>query len=273
MGSRGDAGFPVKIPIPNPVEDIMKPTLLALSLILLVCLIPDRAAAEAPPTDAEDMHVYLLIGQSNMAGRAPIAQADSKPMKGVFLLNGEDAWEVASNPLNRFSTIRKGLGMQKLNPGYSFALEMQKESKGKAIGLVVNAKGGTKIEQWKKGTKFYQEAIRRAQEAQKSGTLKGILWHQGESNQGNPEGYADQLKQLVVDLREDLGVKELPFIAGQVNKVPKINEQIAQLPEILKATAYVSSEGLKCMDRWHFDAASAKELGNRYAEAMKKLLK
>jgi len=225
------------------------------------------------PAIAQQHDVYLLIGQSNMAGRAPIGEQEAKPMEGVFLLNDKDEWEVASNPLNRYSTIRKGLGMQKLNPGYSFALAMQKEAKGRTIGLVVNAKGGTRIEQWEKGTKFYTEAVRRAKEAQKGGTLKGILWHQGESNQGNPEGYADKLAKLVADLRADLGIKDLPFVAGQVNDVPKVNEEIAKLPGLVEHTAYVSSEGLKCMDRWHFDEPSMKELGSRYAAAMLKLLK
>lgn len=245
-------------------------TLLALTA-WVACLA--ASAQSEPPADKEDFHIYLLIGQSNMAGRAPFTEEEAKPMEGVLLLNGQDQWEPATNPLNRHSTIRKGLGMQKLNPGYSFALAMRKESRGKTIGLVVNAKGGTRIGQWKKGTQFYEDAIRRAKAARKDGTLKGILWHQGESDGGAPDGYLEQLQQLVKDLRDDLGVKDLPFIAGQVNNVPEINEQIAKLPETLDHTAYVSSEGLKCMDRWHFDAPSMKKLGERYAEAMKKLQK
>ena len=244
--------------------------MMKISAILCLGLLA-TAFAQEPPAKKEDLHVYLLIGQSNMSGRAPYAEEEAKPMEGVFLLNDKDVWEVASNPLNKYSTIRKGLGAQKLNPGYTFSLEMAKG--GQAIGLVVNAKGGTRIEQWEKGTQFYSEAVRRAKEAQKTGTLKGILWHQGESNEKNPEGYSDKLAKLVADLREDLGVKDLPFVAGQVNNVPKINEEIAKLPEKSEHTAYVSSEGLKCMDRWHFDAPSVKKLGEGYAAEMKKLLK
>jgi len=221
----------------------------------------------------EAFHVYLLIGQSNMAGRAPISQEEAKPMKGIYLLNAADAWEPASNPLNRYSTIRKGLGMQKLNPGYSFAQEMLAPSTGNRIGLVVNAKGGTKIEQWAKGTHFYQEAVRRALEAKKTGTLKGILWHQGESNNGNPQGYAEKLAQLVEDLRQDLGDQALPFVAGQIIGPNEINDEISRLPELSPNTAVASSKDLKTMDRWHFDARSMKELGQRYAAAMKELQK
>ena len=244
----------------------MKKLCIALGLGLLA-----TAFADEPPAKKEDLHVYLLIGQSNMAGRAPFTEEEAKPIKNVFLLNGEDKWEPAKNPLNIYSTIRKGLGMQKLNPGYSFAHAMLGGDKEVSLGLVVNAKGGTRIEQWGKGTKFYAEAVRRAKEAQKSGTLTGILWHQGESNAGNPEGYLEKLAALVADLRKDLAAPDLPFVAGQVRDVPAINEQIARLPETVPMTAFVSSEGLTATDRWHFDAASQKLLGERYAEKMKVL--
>lgn len=242
----------------------------AVKLLLCICC-TSIATAHAQDTyegPKDKLHVYLLIGQSNMAGRAPFTKEESGAIERAYLLNKEGKWEQAENPLNRYSTIRKGLGMQKLNPGYSFSKTMLEKQEDISIGLVVNAKGGSKIEQWKKGTRFYNEIIRRAREAQKKGTLKGILWHQGESNAKNPDGYLDKLKTLITDLRSDLGAKDLPFVAGQVNKVPKINEQIATLPKTVGATGFVRSEGLKAMDRWHFNAESMKLLGKRYAEEM-----
>jgi len=219
----------------------------------------------------ENLHIYLLIGQSNMAGRAPITKEQEGVISNCYLLNGELQWEPAQNPLNRYSTIRKGLNMQKLNPGYSFAQAMLKNQKDISVGLIVNAKGGSKIEQWKKGTRFYKDALKRAKEAQKAGTLKGILWHQGESDNKDPDGYIDKLEKLVKDLRRDLKSPKLPFVAGQVNKVEEINKQIAQLPETLPHTGYVSSENLKAMDRWHFDNKSMLLLGEGYAKEMLKI--
>lgn len=228
----------------------------------------DSGTYEGPK---ENLHIYLLIGQSNMAGRAPFTPEEAKPIERCYLLNTEDTWEVATNPLNRHSTIRKGMGMQKMNPGYYFSKVMLEKNEGVSVGLVVNAKGGTKIEQWAKGTKFYNDAIKRTEAARKTGVLKGILWHQGESNAGNPEAYLKQLKTLVGDLRKDLVMPELPFIAGQVINLPPINDEIAKLPDAVPFTSFVSSEGLKGLDRWHFDAASMKLLGERYAEAMTKV--
>jgi len=243
-------------------------------IILSFCwmlIISAQAQKQKQPTyrgKKDNLHVYLLIGQSNMAGRAPFSENEATAIPRCFLLNAKDSWEPTKNPLNIYSTIRKGAGMQKLNPGYSFSLEMLKKHKDISLGLVVNAKGGTKIEQWKKDTRFYKEAVRRAQEAQKSGTLKGILWHQGESNNGNPDGYLEKLKDLITSLRKDLGIPNLPFIAGQVNKAPKINEQIAKLPQTVPHPAFVSSKDLKTMDRWHFDQKSIHIIGKQYAMEM-----
>ncbi len=221
-------------------------------------------------TADEKHHLYLLIGQSNMAGRAPIGEGEGGVIERCFLLNGEDEFEPAKNPLNKYSTIRKGLNMQKVNPGYSFSKAMLNADEKITLGLVVNAKGGSSIKQWTPESKFYQEAIRRMEVAQKNGELKGILWHQGETDHQDPE-YLSKLKELVKNLRKDLKSPKLPFVAGQVHNAIEVNEQIAKLPSELPHTGVVKSEGLTAMDRWHFDAKSMKILGERYAAEMLKI--
>lgn len=223
----------------------------------------------------EPLHIYLLIGQSNMAGRAPVGEEHAGTLEGCYLFNVEGKWELAENPLNRHSTIRKQLDMQRLNPGYGFAKAMRKDDDTVSIGLVVNAKGGSKIEEWVKGSFFYSEALRRVGQARTSGTLKGILWHQGEGNSREPEVYLAKLKRLIEDLRKDLEAPDLPFVAGQVFYDPEskphtqaINKEIARLPELVPNTGYVSSEGLATFDNTHFDVRSTLILGQRYAEEM-----
>jgi hypothetical protein len=252
--------------------------------LILACLLaaPTAFASENEPVDQaagqtaqkEKLHIYLLIGQSNMAGRAKITEDVAGVIDRCVLLNDKNEWVPAKNPLNLYSTIRKGEGMQKLGPGYGFAKAMLQADPDSKIGLVVNARGGSKIEQWLgKEAKYYKLALQRARAAQATGTIKGILWHQGESNSSKPEAYLDQLKALIANLREDLGDEDLPFVAGQVNNTPvlKINDVIASLPKAVPNTAAVSSKGLKCYDRWHFDTDSQIELGKRYAAAMIKL--
>ena len=53
----------------------------------------------------------------------------------------------------------------------------------------------------------------------------------------------------------NLGLPDLLFVAGQVNDVKAINDQIAELPNQEPHTACASFEGLKEMDRWHFNSA------------------
>ena len=225
------------------------------------------------------MDIYLLIGQSNMAGRADIETQDKDTLKGVYLLTGleEKMWERAANPVNKYSTIRKSLDLQKLGPGYYFAQSMAEKNPKKQIGLVVNAKGGTAISEWMPGTEFYNEAVSRAKQAMKSGTLKGIVWHQGESDISRTEVYMEKLTTLIESLRSDLGNKNLPFVAGQLSedKVERkqFNRMILELPKTVKNTGVVTTENTTTLDETHFDSESQRELGKRYAEQMQKLIR
>lgn len=229
-------------------------------LILLIALTCTLSAAEKPK------RVFLLIGQSNMSGRAPMSEDDKKPINNVFLLDDKGTWQPAANPLNQYSTIRKGLGVQKVSIGYGFALEMSKKT-DQSIGLVVNAKGGSNIDEWKAEGKFFKDAMTRVAAAEKDGSkLEAILWHQGESNAGDNQ-YDKKLATLIEDLRKATGNPELPFIAGEVKEGTPVNKFIAELPKKVKHTAVASSKGLKTMDQWHFDYKSIIELGERYAKA------
>lgn len=230
-----------------------------------------------PAQKPENLDIYLLIGQSNMAGRAAIRETESIPIEDCFLFTGDvkTPWVNATNPLNRYSTVRKTITMQRLNPGYSFARTMTAENPDN-IGLVVNAKGGTKIVQWLPGTELFEAAIQQTRKALRYGNLKGILWLQGEGD-CHPlrvEMYLGHLEILINALREEFNAPDLPFIASQLYETEKrhaFNEMILQLPGFIKNTGVVSSEGTSTFDGTHFDSESAILLGNRYAKELKKL--
>ncbi|MCM8538853.1 MAG: sialate O-acetylesterase, partial [Lentisphaeraceae bacterium] len=214
------------------------------SLIVISTFSFTISAENKPNADKMKHHIYLLIGQSNMAGRAPFSGKEKDVIPNAFLLNDKNEWQDADNPLNRYSTIRKGMNMQKMNPGYYFAKEMLAKQQGVTLGLIVNAKGGTRIDQWKKSSKFFKDAVSRTKKAMETGTLKGILWHQGESDHKN-EKYFEAFSKFVTDLREALGEKDIPFVAGEIKQEVKlINDQLNKLPSALKNTAVVSSKGL-----------------------------
>ena len=236
---------------------------------------------------AETNDIYLLIGQSNMAGRGPYVEAEDKgvfPEGTLFILNDKDVFApIGPYPfINHFSTIRKSAAQ--IGPGVMFARTLLEAHPGKPVYLVSNARGGTSIKEWVKGTHYYDEAVRRTREALKAGQLKGILWHQGETDyrevlkQRGPEAQAKALedyfallRQFITDLRADLNAADVPFVAGQVNQgFTGFNERMLKLPGELPHVSVVTTEGLVTMDGSHFDRPSQLELGRRYGRAMLK---
>ena len=251
--------------------------ILAALPLLCSCGGQRRTAAADPGYD-----VYLLIGQSNMAGRGKMLPQDTlKAIEGVWLLGPEDKPVPARNPLNQYSTIRKNLGMQQICPGTGFSQTMRAK-RDRDILLVVNARGGTTLDQWVEGTEYYSEAVRRTLEAMKYGTLRGILWHQGcgDSSASKVKVYMDKLSGMVAALRRDLGVGDsVPFIAGELaqwrKSSPAFNEMIHGISARIPNSSWVSSEGctwLKGEKDPHFGRDGQLLLGQRYADEMLKML-
>ncbi|GGF22352.1 sialate O-acetylesterase [Flavobacterium limi] len=220
--------------------------------------------------------LYLLIGQSNMSGRGKVETKDEVIPENILMLDKTNNWIPAKDPMH-FDRDYAGVG-----PGISFSKKMLEDQKNVTIGLIPCAWGGPPIKVWKYGAKYfnnfpYDEAVARAKIAMQKGTLKGILWHQGESDNDAEKSkiYLENLKELVANLRKDLNVPDLPFVAGEIgrfNKEDYINKIINSLPDQVTNTAVVPSEGLTDKgDQLHFDTPSAQELGRRYAVAMKKL--
>ena len=154
------------------------------------------------------------------------------------------------------------------------------------VGLIPCAVGGSPISTWEPGQYYpvtkshpYDDALRRARAALKSGTLKGILWHQGESD-SKPELaplYKKKLHALIARFRKELSAPKVPFIAGQMGQFKErpwsdskkqVDAVHRELPNDIPHSAYVNSDGLKHKgDNVHFDAASYREFGKRYAKA------
>lgn len=234
-----------------------------------------------------EMDLFLCIGQSNMAGRGYINEAagDMNPLPKTYLFTPGFNWEVASNPMNKYSSIRKELSMQRISPAYGFALNMQGKTTN-PIGLIVNAQGGSSMAQWTKGSidGLYEKSLLRAKEAQKWGKIKAILWHQGESNSSSSAAaaYPNQLKAMVDNFKADLNEPNLPVVAGELaywrgggTGSNAFNTMIRTISNFLPYSDYISAEGLTpLIDATdpHFDRASNIELGKRYAEKVVNLV-
>jgi hypothetical protein len=259
---------------------------------MLSCMLSALAAAAGAQTDVAagsvqlpmkaKLQLYLLMGQSNMAGRGELGPEDKTPHPHVLVFTQEDKWAPAVEPVTHDKPGMLGVG-----PGLAFGKAMAGNDPGVTIGLVPCAFGGSSLKRWQRGGNLYSNAVHRAQLAMREGTLKGIIWHQGESDAGiatNANSYGDRLGQMIQDIRADLGSPDLPFVVGQIGEFlydrgPEhspyarvVNAALAALPETVPSTACVLSKGLKEKgDVLHFDAASQRELGRRYAAEMIRL--
>lgn len=259
-----------------------------LAVLSLLALITARAPAEsssaAPLPDPAHFYLFLLIGQSNMAGRGPISPADQLPMDRVLKFNAGGKWVPAVDPLH-FDKAIAGVGL-----GRSFAAEIARDHPDVTIGLIPCAVGGSPIAAWQSGALYretgahpWDDALRRARAALPDGTLKGILWHQGESDAHVEKvaAYEAELIDLVARWRVALKAPEVPFIVGQMGRFEgkpwtEYQEQVdaatRALVDAVPYTAYVSAEGLLDRgDKIHFSTPSYYEFGRRYAEAYRKL--
>lgn len=235
---------------------------------------------QAQNRDKNCFDVYLLIGQSNMAGRGHMIASDTtQQIKGVWLLNDRDTIEPARSPLNRYSTIRKRLSLQQIGPGVSFAKKLHRHTSHKIL-LVVNARGGSSLDKWGKGygNSYYEEAVRRTRKAMQYGTLKAIIWHQGESDASRSSTYLDRLAVFVAQLRADLG--NVPFIAGEIahwnRNASVFNDTIAGITLRIPDSYYVSSKGCTPLidtSDPHFSRKGQLKLGRRYAKKILELTK
>ena len=224
------------------------------------------------------MHIFLLIGQSNMCGRAKLEAGDEKVIADCMLWNGE-SWEAAKAPLNRYSTHLKPTFTQGMNCGPTFVEAYQKANPGVKVGIINWARGGSSIEEWHPDQKIdlFKDAVKQALAAQKkSGVLKGILWHQGETNFKRTALYPKQLSEHVTRLRKELKQPELPFVFGQIGQwradYKPFNDMIVKQVAKITNTACMRTDGLTKFDPYHFDHKSQQEMGRRYAVEMLKLL-
>ncbi|MBQ7269995.1 MAG: hypothetical protein IJS62_09155 [Bacteroidales bacterium] len=266
-----------------------------LALVLLASvLFPllSEAAGRKKTAGAEDgFDVYLLIGEANMAGRGFLDPRDKFALDGVFLLNDRGEVVPATQPLNRYSSVRCLLKWQATCLGGAFAEDVHRAT-GRRILLVVNARGETSARQWLPGAEgivakassddlfnegetlpsLYDEAVRRTREALRYGKLKAILWHQGERDAYEQYAplWAGKVEEIASSLRSDLKCGPVPFIAGETNEAFErstfINPEIQGLPKMLSRCDYVPAEGcLVNKNQKSFSRQGVTLLGHRYA--------
>lgn len=227
-----------------------------------------------------DLQLYLLVGQSNMAGRGQVEEIDREINPRVWSLGKDNQWIPAQEPLH-FDIKNRGVG-----PGLAFAKAMrQAQSDPKAnIGLIPAAVGGTLVEWWLPGAErhLFEDALARAKRAQQTGVLRGILWQQGESDsyRDRPAHYRERLLIVLRALRRELNAEDVPIVIGGLGDFLKsplhkdVNVALqAVAGEIPNAVFVPASTKGHIGDQLHFNSAAARENGQNMAHAMLQLQK
>ena len=253
----------------------------------------------------KNFHIYLCFGQSNMEGNAAVEAIDKQNVPERFQMlpavdfsstKKKGEWCTAVPPL-----CRPGTGLTPVD--YFGRTLVENLPENISVGVINVAVGGAKIELFMQEYKdayiasekdwfraycaqYDNDPLGRLIEmgriAQKKGTIKGILLHQGESNNGASD-WCDKVAEIYKRICYYLGLdpEQTPLLAGETLYKDQGGacywHNQAALPKLKKAVpnSYViSAKDIpgNGKDAWHFSAEGYRMFGKRYAEQMLKLL-
>ena len=271
---------------------------MSIVVLLSTCLL--GAKADVDP----NFYIYICFGQSNMEGNAQPESIDRTGIDKRFQLlatcnftnpsRTKGKWYTATPPL---VSPNGGLGPS----DYFGRMMVECLPENVRVGVIPVAMGGSPIEMFDKdkyktkiqekesngGTPWwatlanmhyggnpYGRIIEMAKEAQKVGVIKGILLHQGCSNNGD-SNWPNMVRKIYNDMLTDLGLgtDSVPLFVGETlyqnqgGSCYAHNTQVARVPSVIKNSYVVSSDGCpgNGKDTWHFNAWGYRVLGSRYA--------
>lgn len=262
-----------------------------LSILAIIVLCFTVCAAQATVYD-----IYIAAGQSNMDGRADKGDLTgnlASPQAGRLIYYANPA-----NPSNSGeSTITSG--WQTLAPGYSippgqrgaslptnafgpeisFASAMaDSDASPNAVAIIKVARGGTNLHtDWSPTGYMYNGLISQVNagmtgliNAGDTGVIRGMLWHQGESDVADINNYQSNLEQLIADVRTEFGNPNLPFLIGELaqTKNSAFRSLQASIAQTNAGVGFASSLGLDTTDGTHFDTTGQVLIGERFAQEM-----
>ncbi len=273
-------------------------------LAAVLLALPVRAQQPDP-----NFFIYLCFGQSNMeAGARPADQdKDWNDSRFQFVAAVDNPrmnrkmgeWYTAVPPICRPSN--------NMGPVDFFGRKMiEVLPEQYRVGVINVSVAGAKLELWDKDAcadylameaadpsrswlvnmakeydmNPYQRLLDMAKIAQKSGVIKGMLVHQGESNPDDSL-WCWRLKKIHDDLCHDLGINpdDVPLLAGELKQAEEggvcaaFNQVVlANLPKTMKNGYVISSIGCESTgDQFHFSTEGMRLMGYRMADKMLEL--
>jgi hypothetical protein len=226
----------------------------------------------------ENVWVFIMAGQSNMAGRGIVEPQDTMADKRILSIDAKGKLVYAKEPLHFYEPTRTGLDC-----GLSFGRSLlEKIPANITILMLPTAIGGSAIRQWLgdssyRGVNLLSNFREKVALGKQYGKIKGVLWHQGESdaNKERIPVYKDRLTELFTTFRNIIGDEKLPVFIGELgsysnnkNEWLQINKVIhAYVTEDRYATVIKTDDFSHVGDTVHFNSAGQRMLGERFANA------
>lgn len=258
---------------------------------------PTRTAVGLPAEFHGQLALFVLAGQSNMSGWAPLPAEQSLHPR-AYLFSNDYRWRLAQEPTDHpedqvdLVSLDRGAVLPGTSPGLAFATTLLELQPDLAIGLVPCAKGDTTIHEWRRSlddATLYGSCLKRIAAASTMGKLTGILFFQGEADALNPEMYRERIlsaeiylerfSQFIEDLRDDLNRPTLPIIFAQIGSqtAPEAfsNWEVVQQQQAavnLPCVAMITTTDLPLFDGVHYTPESYQTIGMRFAEAYVRLM-
>lgn len=239
---------------------------------------PKQTEMMPAPGNKENVWVFIMAGQSNMAGRGIVEAKDTVPNKRILSINKNGQLIIAKEPLHWYEPTLTGLDC-----GYSFGKTLIKGLPVDISVLIIpTAIGGSSISQWIgdslfRKVKLFSNFNGKVEIAKQYGVIKGILWHQGESdaNEKSIPLYKERLGRLFEKFRAATGNNDLPILMGELGSFSKNPEHFKLINDIIndyslqgKNTAVISTADLKHKgDSLHFNSKGQRAMGERFAKA------
>ncbi len=228
-------------------------------------------------TTIENVWVFILSGQSNMAGRGLVEPEDTIANERVFTINQAGEIIPAREPLHWYEPQLTGLDC-----GLSFGKTLAPHLPDSVTILILpTAVGGSSISQWigdstYRNVTLFSNFKEKVAMGKANGTIKGILWHQGESDTGSEDSielYQERMKTLFLKFRTEIGNDTLPVLIGELGSFSANNENWQAINRQIKD--YVTSDPFSGLiptsdfnhkgDFIHFDSEGQRTMGQRFA--------
>lgn len=244
---------------------------------------------EIPAEYRGKVSLFILAGQSNMVGWAPIPE-NRRTDPRIYLFGNDYRWRVAIEPVDSAYDQVDDISRDRIaffGPSMAFALASLERQPEIVIGLIPCAKNSSAIGQWQRNLSdqsLYGSCLKRAHAASPMGQIRGVLFFQGETDtldpvqypdpQPNPLDWSRLFTSFVTDFRNDLNQPDLPVVFAQLGSTisteafifwDTVKEQQSSLQ--LPMTAMIITDDLPLMDGLHFTAESYEIIGQRFAEA------